>query len=41
MSMRLLSALLLFMATRGCVAYEYEHEFWLHVDGSGTVNVTS
>ena len=23
-------------ALRGCVAYEYEHEFWLRVDGSGT-----
>ena len=27
-------------ALRGCVAYEYEHEFWIRVDGSGTVNVT-
>jgi hypothetical protein len=25
---------------QGCVRYEYEHEFWLHVDGSGTVYVT-
>src|SRR5687768_4684001 len=25
---------------RGCVAYEYEHEFWVRVDGSGTVNLT-
>jgi hypothetical protein len=35
-------ALTLFAATmlRGCVAYEYEHEFWIRVDGSGTVNVT-
>jgi hypothetical protein len=33
-------ALLLAVALRGCVAYEYEHEFWLRVDGSGTVNVT-
>ena len=24
----------------GCLTYEYEHEFWLRVDGSGTVNVT-
>jgi hypothetical protein len=40
MSMRLLSALLLIVALRGCVAYEYEHEIWIHVDGSGTVNVT-
>jgi hypothetical protein len=36
-----LALLLLAAATlRGCVAYEYEHEFWLRVDGSGTVNVT-
>jgi hypothetical protein len=27
-------------ALRGCVSYEYEHEIWLRVDGSGTVNVT-
>jgi len=40
MSMRLLSALLLVLALGGCVAYEYEHEIWIHVDGSGTVNVT-
>lgn len=35
-------ALALFAAAslRGCVAYEYEHEFWVRVDGSGTVNVT-
>ena len=35
-------ALLLFaaLALRGCVAYEYEHEFWIRVDGSGSVNVT-
>jgi len=25
---------------RGCAAYEYEHEFWLRTDGSGTVYVT-
>ena len=25
---------------RGCLAYEYEHEFWLRIDGSGTVYVT-
>jgi len=24
----------------GCVTYEFEHEFWLRVDGSGTVNIT-
>src|SRR5688572_21167639 len=32
--------LLLAASLRGCVAYEYEHEFWIRVDGSGTVNVT-
>ena len=33
-------ALLTAIALRGCIHYEFEHEFWLHVDGSGTVNVT-
>jgi len=35
-------ALVVFLATgaRGCLTYEYEHEFWLRVDGSGTVNLT-
>jgi hypothetical protein len=28
------------VAFRGCVRYEYEHEFWLKVDGSGSVRVT-
>lgn len=37
---RIALALLLATALRGCVHYEYEHEFWLRVDGSGTVNVT-
>jgi hypothetical protein len=37
---RLAALLLLASAFRGCVAYEYEHEFWVRVDGSGTVNVT-
>ena len=37
---RLALALLLATALRGCIHYEYEHEFWLRVDGSGTVNVT-
>src|SRR5215470_13691009 len=37
---RALAALLLAISLRGCVAYEYEHEFWLDVDGSGTVYVT-
>ena len=35
-------AALLFLAAllQGCLVYEYEHEFWLRVDGSGTVYVT-
>jgi hypothetical protein len=37
---RLALALLAAAALRGCVAYEYEHELWIRVDGSGTVNVT-
>jgi hypothetical protein len=37
---RLAVVLLALAALRGCVAYEYEHEFWIRVDGSGTVNVT-
>jgi hypothetical protein len=37
---RLAAALLLVAAFRGCLTYEYEHEVWLQVDGSGTVNVT-
>jgi hypothetical protein len=36
----LAAALVLAAALRGCLTYEYEHEFWLQVDGSGTVNVT-
>ena len=38
---RLAVALLLALSLRGCVAYEFEHEFWIRVDGSGTVNVTA
>lgn len=38
---RAVLALLLAASLRGCVAYEYEHEFWLRVDGSGSVNVTA
>ena len=39
--MRCLALALLAATTlRGCVAYEYEHEFWIRVDGSGTVSVT-
>jgi hypothetical protein len=37
---RLATVVLLAASLRGCVAYEYEHEFWLKVDGSGSVNVT-
>lgn len=37
---RLALAVLLLGSLKSCVAYEYEHEFWLRVDGSGTVNVT-
>src|SRR5512143_836804 len=37
---RVALALLLATALRGCINYEYEHEFWLRVDGSGTVNIT-
>lgn len=37
---RVLAALLLAISLRGCITYEYEHEFWLAVDGSGTVYVT-
>jgi hypothetical protein len=36
----LAAALLLAFTFRGCIAYEYEIEFWLKVDGSGSVNVT-
>jgi hypothetical protein len=35
-----LAALLGAFAAKGCVTYEYEHEFWLRVDGSGSVYVT-
>ena len=38
---RAVLALLLAASLRGCVAYEFEHEFWIRVDGSGTVNVTA
>jgi hypothetical protein len=37
---RLATLVLLAASLRGCVAYEYDHEFWLRVDGSGSVNVT-
>src|SRR5437763_11125152 len=38
---RPLLAVLLALSLRGCVAYDFEHEFWIRVDGSGTVNVTA
>jgi hypothetical protein len=37
---RLATALVLVTALRGCLTYEYEHEIWLQVDGSGVVHVT-
>ena len=37
---RLAALVLLAAGLRGCVAYEYEHEFWVKVDGSGSVYVT-
>jgi 8-oxo-dGTP pyrophosphatase MutT (NUDIX family) len=40
MATRLALALLLAAGLLSCVRYEYEHEFWLDVDGSGRVNVT-
>jgi hypothetical protein len=38
---RVLLALLLAASLRACVVYEYEHEFWLNVDGSGSVYFTA
>ncbi len=40
MARLLLLLLLLLPGLAGCITYEYEHEIWLKVDGSGTVNVT-
>ena len=37
---RLVLGLLLVGSLKSCVVYEYEHEFWLRVDGSGSVSVT-
>jgi hypothetical protein len=37
---RLAALLLAAAALRACTHYEYEHEIWLRVDGSGEVNVT-
>jgi hypothetical protein len=38
--MRRLLLVLLAVPLGGCLTYEYEHEFWLNVDGSGSVYVT-
>jgi len=38
---RLLSVLLLAASFRGCVTYEFEHEFWINTDGSGSFVVTA
>jgi hypothetical protein len=35
-----LAACLLALALAGCTRYEYEHEFWVKVDGSGSLYVT-
>jgi hypothetical protein len=37
---RLAATVFLAATLHGCLTYEYEHEFWLRVDGSGTVHVT-
>jgi 8-oxo-dGTP pyrophosphatase MutT (NUDIX family) len=37
---RLAAVALLAAGLRGCVAYEFDHEFWVKVDGSGSVYVT-
>ena len=37
---RLAAVLLLAAPLHGCLVYEYEHEFWLRTDGSGSVYVT-
>ena len=37
---RLAAVLFLAASLRGCLVYEYEHEFWLRTDGSGSVFVT-
>jgi hypothetical protein len=38
---RLLSILVLAASLQGCVAYEFEHEFFLKTDGSGSFVVTA
>jgi hypothetical protein len=37
---RLAVAVLVATAFHGCLTYEYEHEIWLRVDGSGSIRVT-
>jgi hypothetical protein len=37
---RLAASLLLAAGLRGCVTYEFDHEFWVKVDGSGSVYTT-
>jgi hypothetical protein len=37
---RLAAVLFLAASLRGCLVYEYEHEFWIRTDGSGSVFVT-
>jgi hypothetical protein len=37
---RLAATVILATTLHACLTYEYEHEFWLRVDGSGTVHVT-
>ena len=38
---RFLSILVLVASLRGCVTYEFEHEFWINPDGSGSFVVTA
>jgi hypothetical protein len=38
---RFLSILVLAASLRGCVTYEFEHEFWLATNGSGSFVVTA
>jgi hypothetical protein len=37
---RLAALVVLAAGLRGCIAYEYEHEIWLNVDGSGSLRTT-
>jgi hypothetical protein len=39
-ALRIASILLLAGGLAGCIRYEYDHEFWLDTDGSGTVQVS-